>query len=189
MGRSSGASSFPGKEDAFSLRGSPRQAARINIFFFLFLSIGIGVVCGLNALVVSRSFFGCFPSRRMSPSPTACPVCGCAPYSKMIISYLFSKINLFSAVCTTIAGANHLQICNRPVRHSRRLHERRRGANLATRAALPLAGGFEPPLPGAVETEGWPKPNPTKYSPRHNANPGQHIADPGEFSFCRREEA
>ena len=28
-------------------------------------------------------------------------------------------------------------------------------ANLATRAALPLAGGFEPPLPGAVETEGW----------------------------------
>ena len=25
-------------------------------------------------------------------------------------------------------------------------------ANLATRAALPLAGGFEPPLPGAVET-------------------------------------
>ena len=62
-------------------------------------------------------------------------------------------------------------------------------ANLATRAALPLAGGFEPPLPGAVETEGWPKPNPTKYSPRHNTNPGQHIADPGEFSFCRREEA
>ena len=124
MGRSSGASSFPGKEDAFSLRGSPRQAARINIFFFLFLSIGIGVVCGLNALVVSRSFLGCFPSRRMSPSPTACPVCGCAPDSKMIISYLFSKINLFSAVCITIAGANHLQICNRPVRHSRRLHER-----------------------------------------------------------------
>ena len=77
------------------------------------------------------------------------------------------------------------------------------GANLATRAALPLAGGFEPPLPGAVETEGWrvaklatpwstvggAKPNPTKYSPRHNTNPGQHIADPGEFSFCRREEA
>ena len=62
-------------------------------------------------------------------------------------------------------------------------------ANLATRAALPLAGGFEPPLPGAVETEGWPKPNPTKYSPRHNTNPGQHIADPGEFSFYRREEA
>ena len=177
MGRSSGASSFPGKEDAFSLRGSPRQAARINIFFFLFLSIGIGVVCGLNALVVSRSFFGCFPSRRMSPSPMACPVCGCAPYSKMIISYLFSKVNLFSAVCTTIAGANHFQICNRPVRHSRRLHERRR------------AGGFEPPLPGAVETEGWPKSNPTKYSPRHNTNPGQHIADPGEFSFFRREEA
>ena len=127
MGRGSGASSFPGKEDAFSLRGSPRQAARINIFFFLFLSIGIGVVCGLNALVVSRSFLGCFPSRRMSPSPMACPVCGCAPDSKMIISYLFSKVNLFSAVCTTIAGANHLQICNRPVRHSRRLHERRRG--------------------------------------------------------------
>ena len=27
-------------------------------------------------------------------------------------------------------------------------------ANLATRAALPLAGGFEPPLPGTVETGG-----------------------------------
>ena len=115
------------KRRLFSLRRSLRQAARINIFFFLFLSIGIGVVCGLNALVVSRSFLGRFPSRRMSPSPMACPVCGCAPDSKMIISYLFSKINLFSAVCTTIAGANHLQICNRPVRHSRRLHERRRG--------------------------------------------------------------
>ena len=127
MGRGSGASSFPGTEDAFSLRGSPRQAARINIFFFLFLSIGIGVVRGLNALVVSRSFLGCFPSRKMSPSPMACAVYECAPDSKMIISYLFSKINLFSAVCTTIAGANHLQICNRPVRHSRRLHERRRG--------------------------------------------------------------
>ena len=140
MGRSSGASSFPGKEDAFSLRGSPRQAARINIFFFLFLSIGIGVVCGLNALVVSRSFFGCFPSRRISPSPVACPVCGCAPYSKMIISYLFSKVNLFSAVCTTIAGANHLQICNRPVRHSRRLHERRRGRQLGDPSGF-AAGG------------------------------------------------
>ena len=28
-------------------------------------------------------------------------------------------------------------------------------ARLAIRAALPLAGGFKPPLPGAVETEGW----------------------------------
>ncbi len=158
MGRGSGASSFPGKEGAFSLRGSPRQAARINIFFFLFLSIGIGVVCGLNALVVSRSFLGCFPSRRMFPSPTACPVCGCAPDSKMIISYLFLKINLFSAVCTTIAGANHLQICNRPVRHSRRLHERRRGRQLGNPLRL--------------------RPYPVRWKPRAGRNPIQRNTPP-----------
>ena len=36
-------------------------------------------------------------------------------------------------------------------------------ANLATRAALPLAGGFEPPLPGAVETVS--PQQPTKHTP------------------------
>ena len=156
------------KRRLFSLRRSLRQAKRIsiNIFFFLFLSIGIGVVRGLNALVVSRSFLGCFPSRRMSPSPMACPVYGCTPYSKMIISHLFSKVNLFSAVCTTIAGANHLQICNRPVRHSRRLHERRRGRQLGD------------PLRLCRWRAASSRPYPVRWKPRAGRNPIQRNAPP-----------
>ena len=40
-------------------------------------------------------------------------------------------------------------------------------ANLATRAAQPLAGGYEPPLPGAVETVSLQQP--TKCTPRGGA--------------------